>query len=62
MDINECEIGVLCSANSICTNQIGGDPGYSCSCEDGYESPTNDGKDCEDIDGDENPKKVTRVI
>ena len=42
--VNECEsLRNPCGRNSICTDMK---DGYKCTCEDGYKSPTRDGKNC----------------
>jgi len=47
-DYDECAADVnICGSNSVCTNSIGS---YSCACEPGYVSPTNDGVECQDSD------------
>ena len=35
-----------CSTRSMCTGLLDPNTSYICSCQYGYESPTNDGKNC----------------
>ena len=43
-DVDECATTTNpCGANSVCANEVGS---FSCSCEVGFASPTNDGLNC----------------
>ena len=42
-DVDECAAGTPCGANSVCANSEGS---FSCSCDVGFASPTNDGLNC----------------
>lgn len=50
VDIDECdEESYTCGINQKCDNEIGGNPGYKCVCNAGYE-PSSDLNACKDID------------